>query len=175
MTARTLIAVAAFAALSGWVSGSAPAVGRTADEEATLLKKNSTLLEGLLDDGLKLSAAETPLDRAAACRRAADRLSVELSAAARYEDADRVSEVGDLLTDLLTDGFLPPFTAAQADIPPSSPDFPRLQLLHRESASQFAAAVDALPATGSFAAGRRVSAVRKKLAALAARVGTPTE
>ena len=175
MTARTLIAVVAFAALSGWVSGQAPAAGRTAYEEATLLKKNRTLLEGLLDDGLKLSNAETPLDRAFACRRAADRLAVELAAAARYEDADRVSEIGDQLTDLLTDGFLPPFTAAQADIPPTSPDFNRLQLLHRESASQFAAAVDAIPATGPFATGQRVSAVRKKLAALAARVGTPTE
>ena len=175
MTARTLFAVAAFAALSGWVSGSAPAVGRTADEEATLLAKNRRLLEGLLGDGLKLADAETPLDRADACRRAADRLAVEMTAAARYEDGDRVNEIGGQLTDLLTDGFLPPFTTARAEIGPESPEFDRLQLLRRESAAQLAAAVDGLPTTGSFAARPRVTALRRKLAALAAQVPPPGE
>ena len=175
MTARSLVAAAAFAALSGWVSGQGPSPRRTADEEATLLKKNRPLLEGLLDDGLKLAAAETPLDRAAACRAAADRLAVELRAAAKYEDADRVSEIGDQLTALLTDGFLPPFAAARGDIGPLSPDFPRLQTLHRESASQFAAAVDSLPTAGPFAAGPRVVALRQKLAAFAKQVGQPAE
>ena len=175
MTVRSLITVAAFAALSGWVSGQGPSPRRTAAEEAALLAKNRPLLEGLLDDGLKLADAETPLDRAAACRAAADRLAVELRAAAKYEDADRVSEIGDQLTALLTDGFLPPFAAARADIGPTSPDFPRLQTLHRESASQFAAAVDSLSTAGPFAAGPRVAALRQKLAAFAEHVGQPSE
>ena len=174
MTTRTLAVVAAFAALSGWVSGQGPAV-RTADEEATLLAKNRRLLEGLLDDGLKVADAETPLDRAAACRRAADRLAVEMTAAAKYEDGDRVNEIGNQLADLLSDGFLPPFTAARAEIGPESPEFARLQLLREESAAQLAAAVDGLPTAGPFAARPRVAALRRKLAAVAAQVTPPSE
>lgn len=174
MTARTLAVIAAFAALSGWVSGQGPAV-RTADEEATLLAKNRRLLEALLEDGLKVADAETPLDRAAACRRAADRLAVELTSAAKYEDGDRVNEIGTQLTDLLTDGFLPPFSAARAEIGPESPEFARLQLLRVESAAQLAAAVEGLPTTGPFANRPRVVTLRQKLAAVAAQVTPPGE
>lgn len=170
MTARTLFAVVAFAALSGWVSGQGPR--RIADEEAALLKKNRRLLEGLLDDGLALTASETALDRAAACRRATDRLTGELTEAVRGENADRVNEIGEQLTALLADGFLPPFAAAQAEIRPDSPEFPRLQTLHGESAVQLKAALDAVPTTGKLA-GPRAAALRQNLAALADRVGTP--
>lgn len=175
MTARTLFALLAFAALSGWVSGQGPAPRRTASEEAELLKLNRTLLEGMLDDGVKVADAGTRLERAAACRRAADRLAAELAQAARLENADRVSEIGDHLTALLTDGFLPPFAAARSEIQPDSPEFGRLQELHRESAAHLTAAVDALPTRGKFADGPRVKALREKLAGLAERVGTPAE
>jgi hypothetical protein len=173
MTARTLFAVAAFAALSGWVSGQGPR--RIADEEATLLKKNRRPLEGLLDDGLALTVSETALDRAAACRRATDRLTTALAEAARGDDADRVNEIGDQLTALLSDGFLPPFAAARAEIRAESPEFPRLQALHGESAAWLKAAVDAVPTTGTLADRPRVAALREKLAALAVRVGSPAE
>lgn len=171
MTARTLFALLAFAALSGWVSGQGPR--RIASEEAELLKLNRQLLEGMLDDAVLVADAGTQLDRAAACRRAADRLSAEMRAAARLENADRVSEIGDHLTALLTDGFLPTFSAARDHVRAGSPEFDRLQELHRESAAHLTAAVDALPTQGRFADGPRVKALREKLAALAERVGQP--
>lgn len=173
MTARTLFALLAFAALSGWVSGQGPR--RIASQEADLLKQNRTLLERMLDDGVQVADAGTALDRAAACRRAADRLSAELASAARLENADRVNEIGDHLTALLAEGFLPPFAAARAEIRPGSPEFGRLQELHRESAAHMAAAVDALPRQGKFADGTGVKALREKLAALAQRVGQPAD
>lgn len=173
MTARTLFALFAFAALSGWVSGQGPR--RTYFEEAELLKLNRPLLEGMLDDAMLVADAGTQLERAAACRLAADRLSDELARAARFEDANRVSEIGDHLTALLTDGFLPAFTAARDHVRAGSPEFDRLKDVHRDSAAHLTAAVNALPTSGKFADGPRVKALREKLANLAEQVGTPAK
>jgi hypothetical protein len=175
VTARTLFALLTFAVLSGWVSGQGPAPRRTAAEEADLLNQNRQLLEGMLDDGILVADAGTPLERAAACRRAADRLAAELAQAARLDNADRVSEIGDHLTALLADGFLPPFAAARAEIRAGSPEFGRLQELHRESAMHLNAAVSALATRGELASSPRVKALREKLAGLAERVGQPEE
>jgi hypothetical protein len=168
---RTALTLFALAGLSVWASAQNPAPGLTAGEQLRLFQSNRTLLDGLIDHGLKLSDANTPLDRADECRKAADTLGLALRQAAAESDADRVAELSDHLTAVVRDGLTPSLAQARRDIHPASADFERLKRVHADTHQSLAETRQALQSDEGVGRSARVRDARAKLADAADKIG----
>jgi hypothetical protein len=125
--ARRVYLLVAFAALSGWAGAQNPAPPLSAEDRVRLLKANGTLLDNLVRDGVALSSADTPEDRAARCRGSALALANAIQQAAAADDADRVAELTALYCDLVRDGLVPMLAESQRLVPPESPSGKKLR------------------------------------------------
>jgi len=125
--ARWLYLLTAFAVLAAWAGAQSPAPSLSAEDKLRLLKANGTLIDNLIRDGVALSAADRPEDRAARCRSAALALANAIQQAAAAEDAERVAELTSLYCDLIRDGLVPTITDGLQVIPPESPSAKKLR------------------------------------------------
>src|SRR5688500_7209105 len=119
--ARWVYLLTTFAVLAAWAGAQNTAPPLSAEDKLRLLKANGTLLDNLVRDGVALSAADTPEDRAARCRSASLALANEIQKAATAEDAERVAELIVLFRDLVKDGLVPTITDGLNVVNPVSP------------------------------------------------------
>jgi hypothetical protein len=173
VTARHLLTLTAFAALSAWVSAQGPGTGLTASEHLAQLKTNRTLLEELVDHGLSVSGQNTSIDRANACLEVTERLAREIRSAVLVGDADRLAEMTDLLNRVVSGGVMPNLTTAHRDTPVGSPGYERVLEVHRKASGRLGVLVDEIPTVGEFGTKPRTKAAREQLAAVAGEVVLP--
>lgn len=175
MKIRHLLSLFAVAAVSLLASAQPGNSGLTAHEKLQLLQANRDLLEDLLDQGVRVADANTPLDRAGECQRSTDRLAREFREALARSDADRADEIGDHVEKIVVDGFLPNFETARRDSKPGSPDYERVQAMHRDAAASIDKLTASLPSDGPLAKSKRLQQVREKLADTSNKLGKPAE
>ena len=173
MKTRNLLTLLTAATVSMWATAQPANSGLTAAEQLQLLKTNRELLEDLLDQGTRLSDANTPLDRAAECQRSADRLAREFRAAIERSDADRAGEIGEHVDKIVVEGFLPNLEIARRDSKPGSPDYARVKTMHRTAAESLDSLSASLPKDGPPAKSKRFQQAREKLAEASAKLGKP--
>ena len=173
MTIRPILTLAVVAAVSFWASAQTTPAGPSAAEQLQMLKTNRELLEDLLDQGTRVSDANTPLDRAAECQRATDRLARELRTAVDRADADRANEIGEYVERIVVEGFVPNFETARRDAKPGSPDYERVKAMHREATDSLDKLGAALPTDGPLSKSKRLQQAREKLADASAKLGKP--
>ena len=167
---RTALTLIVAAGLSAWAAAQTTPV-TSAAVQGRLFAENRDLLQSLLSDGLAVGKdGDAPLDRIAACRRAAKTLTRALESACRDEAADRVAELGDHLGEVLKDGLEPALAAARSDSPVGSPGHPEFVKQETESAADARTAVGLIPEGGKFGDRPDVRAARGKLAAAAGRL-----
>jgi hypothetical protein len=158
---RTLLTTVVLAALAAWGSAQGPAPGETAGERMDRFARNRALLESLVDRGLELADADSPLSRAKVCHDAVTDISGRLREAAAAEDPTRVAELTEYLGAVLHDGLLPSLVDARNEIPAGSPGEPALLALRDEAAAGLAP----LTATdGKFGGSGRIQSARGRLA-----------
>lgn len=162
--ARTVSTLLIAAVLSAWASAHT-AVVRPVAEELRLLNSNRELLEHLITHGLSLSEANSPLDRADKCQKAATTLADALSLACRdpNPDVSRIAELSDYLGTVLTDGLTPTLREARSQIAPGSPEFARLEKLEQQSDTVVRQVIDTIPTTGPLGERVEVRTARGKL------------
>jgi hypothetical protein len=164
MTPRTPAILIFAIALSVWASADDPARGPTAAEQLQLLRVNRSLLEDLLDHGLKLSDANTLIDRAEECRRSARTLSESLKWETENQaDPNRVAELSDNLAVLVNDGLMPTLAEAETTIPNDSQDYKRLQEVRITADRELRDLEQAIPTVGPLGKSRQVQEARTRL------------
>lgn len=162
---RTLLVGLIFASLSAWVSAQPGPATPSPAEQLRLMQANRPLLDALLEASLKVSEANSPLLRADACRTAVATLGSALRDASADQDAnpDRVIELSDHLTIVVTEGLAPTLAQARQTIPPGSPDFERLKTVQAELRQDLDAIQRDFPGAGK-ANAPRLNEARGKLA-----------
>lgn len=155
----------AFVALSAWAGaqGPAPAAPLSAEDKLRLLKANSTLIENLVNDGVAISNADKPVDRAERCRSAARSLVNAIQQAAAADDAERVAVLTDLFREFVRDGLAPTLADAKRDIPPESPDSKRLQKVRGDANTDLNDLKAAITKSGKLSESQRVKVAAKQL------------
>jgi hypothetical protein len=156
---HTLLAFVLLSAWAGAQNGAPPVL--TAEDKVRLFRENVTLIESLVNDGVALSAADTPVKRAEHSRSAARALVNAIAQAAGADDADRVAELAGLFRVIARDGVVPVLNDAKRVVSPESPDGKRLREL-REQAARDVSDVKAL-AGGKLGASARVRDALKAL------------
>lgn len=162
---RFAITVAALALLAAWAGAQSSNPAPLAGDQLKLFQSNRDLLENLIEHGIELANADTPVARVKACRESAKDLGRALRDAAGLDDADRVAELGDHLTAVLRHGLVPTIDDARKTIPVGTPaDQELVELTARatEDAQQFELSI---PARGKLAQSSKVNDVREKLRA----------
>jgi len=173
MNRRAACTLLFIAVLSNWADGQGPAPGLSAGEQLRLLSRNRRLLDDMVDRGLGLTDANTPLTRVDECRRTADRLALELREAVTRNDGDRLAEISDHMGVVVSKGLVPNLQVAREQITPSSPDFGKLQQIHGEAARSLGDAQGLFPTSGELSKSRRVQDAREKVTTAMKEVGTP--
>jgi hypothetical protein len=171
---RATLTLIVFTGLTAWVSAQSPNPGPTAAEQLQLFRKNQSLLGDLLDGGLRLAKAGNEVDRAAECQKTARRLVAELKQTTSdpTADPDRVAELADHLTTLVTDGLAPTLAVARSRTTPASPDYQALKQVHADARADLEAAQNAIPPDGRIGLSTQAQAARGQLTAAAGRLGT---
>ena len=120
---RLLLTLAAGTLLTLWADAQTSPAPVLAADRLRLLHANRSLLEDLLDRGVKLGDASGKLDRADECRLALGTLTDALNRATEEPavDADRVAELTDHLTELVQSGLAPTLAEARARVRAGSP------------------------------------------------------
>src|SRR5438552_1355173 len=126
-----------FATLSAWAGAQGPAAGLTAADRLKLLRTNRDLIENMVDRGIFMADADTPLKRAAECRRTARNLADAVEQAAIEQNADRVAELCGYLDTILRDALAPNLDDAKRDVRPGSPDESELKKLREKALQDF--------------------------------------
>ena len=175
MAFRNLLTLLVAGVISMWASAQTGTVGLSAAERLQLLKTNRELLDDLLDQGTLMADANTPIDRAAECQRTTDRLAREYRTALDRADADRAVEIGDHLDKIVSEGFAPNLESARRDSKPGSPDYERVQTIHRNAVQSLDDINSAPLPDGPLAKSKRLRQAREKLAATAAKLGKPDD
>ena len=173
MKIRHALALLAIACISMLATAQPTNSVLSADEQLKLLKMNRELLEDLLEQGTRVSEANTPLDRAAECQRSTDRLAREFRTAIERGDGDRACEIGDHVEKIVAEGFVPNLEAARRDSNPGSPDYERVKAMHRQATQSLDALHGTLPTDGQLTKSKRFQQLREKLADLPTKLGKP--
>lgn len=161
---RTPLILVLSAAVSLWASAQTPPAAPTAAEQLKLLRDNRVLLEDLLAHGLRLSDANTLVDRAEETRRTTRTLSESLRwEAENRADPTRVAELSDNLTSLVRDGLAPTLTEAERTVPPQSADYKRLQAVRRTADRELRDVEATIPTTGPLGRSKQVQESRTRL------------
>jgi hypothetical protein len=160
--ARFLFTFSCLIALAAWAGaqGTAP---RSAAEQLNMLRTDRVLLGNLVDDSLGLSGANTPLEKAEACRRTTRTISDALGQAVGDQDANRVAELGGHLETVVRDALVPSFDDAKRLIPDDSPEAAKLKELKQKAVGDFDAVRGAIPTSGKVGNNERVKDTRSKL------------
>ena len=83
-------------------------------------RQDRPLIAALVREGLRLATEDSPLERAACCTAAAERLAEGMRQAAAQHDPPRIAELGSCLSVLLRDGVAANLSAARLQIVPGS-------------------------------------------------------
>jgi hypothetical protein len=156
----------AFVVLAAWGGAQTPAPPISPEDKLRLHRANSPLIEQLVHDGVALSNAADPVQRAERCREASVSLALAIQQAVRTEDAGRVTELTGLYRDLLRDGLVPTLNDARREVTPDSPGGKKLRELRTATADNVAELKAQLPA-GKLAAEPGVKDALKQLDELA--------
>ncbi len=173
MKFRHFLALLVAAGVSMLASAQPANSGLSAYEQLQLLKSNRELLEDLLDQGTRVSDANTPLDRAAECQRSTDRLAREFRAAIERSDSDRACEIGDHVEKIVVEGFVPNLETARRNSKEGSPDFERVKSMHRNAVQSLDGLHGTMPKDGPLAKSKRFQQLREKLADTSTKLGKP--
>jgi hypothetical protein len=166
--ARWVHMTVAFAVLAAWAGAQSPAPPALSPEDKLrLLKANGPLIGELVHEGVAMSAAGDPVQRAERCRGAARSLANAIEDAARQENPDRVAELAGLFRDLVRDGLVPTIEDAQRGVPPESPSGRRLRDLRGTAAKDVSDLKAAVAAPGTLGDNPLIKDVRKQLDELA--------
>ncbi len=150
--------------LAAWAGAQPPpAPGPSAAEQLGLLKANKNLIDDLIDTGLGLADAGSPLDRAKKCRESAYILSAALRKAVDDGNPDRVAELGDHLESVVRDGLAPNLDEGVRTVPAGSRDAEELRWLRERAGEELDAIRAAIPATGRVGTADRVKAAQERL------------
>ncbi|QJW96342.1 hypothetical protein [Frigoriglobus tundricola] len=149
--ARWAFLLTAFVALAAWAGaqGPVPPAPLSAEDKLRLLRANHALIENLVRDGVEMSKAGRPVDRAAHCRLASRSLVNAIREAARTEDAERVAELTGLYRTVVRDGLLPTLADAKRGVTPNSPADVALRKVRSDSVEDVKDLKTALPAVGN--------------------------
>jgi hypothetical protein len=121
--------------------------GLSTATRAELLRRNSGLLQNVVQITITLAAANTPLNRATACGDLANCLAEEIRGVQENE-ADRAIELAEYLKAVLKQGVAANLTAARPAIPSGSNDEQRLYEVQDRTAEAMRALEDFFPAHG---------------------------
>ena len=169
--ARYALLLTTFAALAAWAGAQGPAPSLTAADQLRLFKSNRALLDNLVDHGVKMSAADTPLARAEECRRTALTLATYTKrAATEDQNPDRVAELANLLGEVVREGLAPNLDEAKRTFPPESRQAKRVGELRDTTKHDLDAVRAAIPA-GKVGDNAKVQAALARLAELRAKFG----
>jgi hypothetical protein len=114
----------------------------TPAEQLRFWELNRTLLAGLVEHGLKLSQATTPVERVSECREAAQTLAGATEGAS---GTDRATELAGYLADVYAEGLVPALEAARAEIPAGSPHWDTLRKIERDTSDTVQRIAETLP------------------------------
>ena len=159
---RSAYTLIVFATLAAWASAQPTP---RADDRLRLLQVNQSLLEDLLEHGLKLSQTGNKLDQADECRNAMTTLGRVLTNVTSdpSADPDRIAELSDQLSELVTDGLAPTLAEVRDRVKSGSPDGPRLSKIEKQAATDLQTIQSALPTDGRLGQSTKVQASQKKL------------
>lgn len=144
---RALLTLVAFAVLSAWAGAQGTAT-LPAATQVKQFKNNRLLIENLVDHGIDLANADSPVNRAEACRQTAQTLANYLSRAADDQDPDRVAELATLFGEVIRDGLMPNLEQARKSITPESPDGQKLKKIGEYAGSTMSEVRKALETPG---------------------------
>jgi replicative DNA helicase len=168
---RTMLTLIAFAALSTWVGAQGPSA-LTAEIQVKQFKSNRILIENLVDRGVELAGADSPLRRAEACQRTAGTLAHYLARAAGNEDADRVAEFANLYSEVVRDGLLPNLAEAKKRIKdPESPEAAPVKEVSDLARLDLDGVRKSIPSEGKVAESDKVQSALQKINELASKLG----
>lgn len=162
---RFATTVAVLALLATWAGAQSSNPAPLAGDQLKLFQSNRELLENLIEHGIELANADSPVARVKACHESAKDLGRALRDAAGLDDADRVAELGDHLTAVIRHGLVPTIDDARKTIPVGTPaDQELVELTLRVTADtrQFELSI---PALGKLATSVKVKDARAKLLA----------
>lgn len=163
--ARWAFLAAVFASLAAWAGaqGPAPAPTLTAADQLRLLRANGTLIDNLVDHGVKLSRADTVEDRAEQCRRAAKALATAIQDAAARQEPERVVELTALLREVVSGALVPTLDDGKRLVTPGSPGEKQLRETRAAAAGDVSELKAAIPTTGKVGDSARVKDALKQL------------
>jgi hypothetical protein len=163
---RVLFTLFVFATLSAWAGAQGPAAGLSAAERLKMLRTNRMLIENMVDHGIDMANADTPLKRANECHRTARTLANAMQQAAVDQNADRVAELCGHVDAVLREALAPNLQQARRDLRPGSPDESEFKKLRESALRDFDGLRDAIPPTSKVAADAKVKEAFGKLESL---------
>ncbi|MBY0251873.1 MAG: hypothetical protein K2X54_10905 [Methylobacterium organophilum] len=162
--ARWLTTTAVLFALATWAGAQNTGSGLSAADQRRLLKSNGTLINNLVDHGLKLSRADGVEKRAEQCRRAAKLLAEAAQDAARKQEAERVAALSELLQEVVRKGFVPTLEDGWRMVPAESPAGKELRSTRDVFVADVSELRAAIPPTGKAGENARVRAALRDIA-----------
>lgn len=120
---RSLLTLVVFALLAAWAGAQGPTQPLDAATQEKQFKDNRILLENLVNHGIELANADSPLARAEECRKTATTLANYLERAAHDQDPDRVVELAELMGNVVRDGLVPNLDQAKATLQLNDPNW----------------------------------------------------
>lgn len=159
---RWITTTAILALIAAWASAQGNS-SPIAAERLRLFHRNQDLLEKMIERTIQLSQKTTSLERAKVCKQSTIDLSRELASAVDRDDADRVSELGEYLTTLLSDGVQPTLGEARDQIPAGSPHWQEMRGLHASLVAEAERIELSIPRLGRVGSSERVNEIRRKL------------
>jgi hypothetical protein len=161
---RAGVALTVFLGLAAWAGGQGPPL--STGEQLDMLRANRALIDGLIDQGVEMAAADTPLRRAAAGQKTAGTLAGAITRAAEAGNPDRVAEFGGHLETVVRDALVPNLNEARRTIPAHSPEFPHLKKIHDDAKAGLDDVRNTLGTPGKVADDMQVQELRSRLEAL---------
>jgi hypothetical protein len=167
-----MLTLFASAALCAWVSaqGSSPL---TAEIQVKQFKNNRILIESLVDRGIELASAESPLRRAEACQRTAGTLAHYIARAAGNEDPDRVAEFVTLFGVVVRDGVVPNMEEAKRQSTDPKSLAGAFQEIREKTRDDLDGVLKSIPKEGKVAESDKVKSALAAIEELARKFATP--
>lgn len=158
---RFLLALVPLAMLTavGW----ADREPREEEVRALQIRRNSELIEALVNHGLGLAAEEDPVKRTEQLGMLAETVASEIRTAARQSETGRVDELGDHLETILTEGLVESLETLRQQAPPGSSLAQKLEKVKARTAGAVRLLEDELtdPTLGSATRDKLKEAVRQ--------------
>lgn len=153
---RTFLTLCLAVVLVTWADAQQAAAHLTAAERLQQLKSNRAILEKMVSHSVALSHANDPIGRTAACRAAMGDLSTALDGAIAAQDANRVAELGEHLSLIVSDGLIPTIADARIQVPAGSEEEARLKDLYKQATDEMTRLELSVPRTNSLGRSHQV-------------------